>query len=110
MTGRRPISISAITNASPALSSAQSDNVTAGPIYQKVIAKERRGGYLGRTVQVIPHVTDAIKEFVMAGTEDVDFLLCEIGGTVGDIEGLPFFEAIRQLGNELGRDTRPSCI
>ncbi|MBN9570383.1 MAG: CTP synthase, partial [Alphaproteobacteria bacterium] len=66
--------------------------------------RERRGGYLGRTVQVIPHVTDAIKEFVMADTGDVDFLLCEIGGTVGDIEGLPFFEAIRQLGNELGRD------
>jgi CTP synthase len=86
------------------VSSAQSDNVTAGRIYQTVISRERRGGYLGRTVQVIPHVTDAIKEFVMADTGDVDFLLCEIGGTVGDIEGLPFFEAIRQLGNELGRD------
>ena len=78
--------------------------MTAGRIYQTVISKERRGGYLGRTVQVIPHVTDAIKEFVMAGTDDLDFLLCEIGGTVGDIEGLPFFEAIRQLGNDLGRD------
>ncbi len=86
------------------VSSAQSDNVTAGRIYQTVISKERRGGYLGRTVQVIPHVTDAIKEFVMAGIDDLDFLLCEIGGTVGDIEGLPFFEAIRQLGNDLGRD------
>ena len=86
------------------VSSAQSDNVTAGRIYSRVIEKERRGGYLGRTVQVIPHVTDAIKEFVLAGGDDVDFLLCEIGGTVGDIEGLPFFEAIRQLGNELGRD------
>jgi CTP synthase len=86
------------------VSSAQSDNVTAGRIYQTVISRERRGGYLGHTVQVIPHVTDAIKEFVMADTGDVDFLLCEIGGTVGDIEGLPFFEAIRQLGNELGRD------
>ena len=86
------------------VSSAQSDNVTAGRIYQTVISRERRGGYLGRTVQVIPHVTDAIKEFVMADTGDVDFLLCEIGGTVGDIESLPFFEAIRQLGNELGRD------
>jgi CTP synthase len=79
----------------------KSDNVTSGRIYSDVIAKERRGDYLGRTVQVIPHVTDAIKDFVMAGAEDVDFLLVEIGGTVGDIEGLPFFEAIRQLGNEL---------
>jgi CTP synthase len=69
-----------------------------------VIEKERRGEYLGRTVQVIPHVTDMIKEFMLAGAEEVDFLLCEIGGTVGDIEGLPFFEAIRQLGNELGRE------
>jgi CTP synthase len=84
------------------VASSKSDNVTAGRIYQGIIAKERQGLYLGRTVQVIPHVTDAIKEFVMAGHENVDFLLCEIGGTVGDIEGLPFFEAIRQLGNELG--------
>jgi CTP synthase len=84
------------------VASSRSDNVTAGRIYQGIIAKERHGLYLGRTVQVIPHVTDAIKEFVMAGQEKVDFLLCEIGGTVGDIEGLPFFEAIRQLGNELG--------
>ena len=87
-----------------AVSSGKSDNVTAGRIYQEVISTERRGGYLGRTVQVIPHVTDAIKKFVMAGEADVDFLLVEIGGTVGDIEGLPFFEAIRQLGNELGRE------
>jgi CTP synthase len=86
------------------VASSKLDNVTAGRIYQGIIAKERQGLYLGRTVQVIPHVTDAIKEFVMAGHEDVDFLLCEIGGTVGDIEGLPFFEAIRQLGNELGPD------
>ncbi len=86
------------------VASAQSDNVTAGRIYQGIIAKERQGLYLGRTVQVIPHVTDAIKEFVMTGHEGVDFLLVEIGGTVGDIEGLPFFEAIRQLGNELGRE------
>src|SRR5215469_13771989 len=85
-----------------AVSSSKTDNVTAGRIYQMVIEREREGGYLGRTVQVIPHVTDMIKEFVMAGAEGVDFLLCEIGGTVGDIEGLPFFEAIRQLGNELG--------
>jgi CTP synthase len=87
-----------------AVSSEKSDNITAGSIYLRVIDKERRGGYLGRTVQVIPHVTDAIKEFVMTGEDEVDFLLVEIGGTVGDIEGLPFFEAIRQLGNELGRD------
>jgi CTP synthase len=82
----------------------QSDNVTSGRIYTDVIARERRGDYLGATVQVIPHVTDAIKEFVLNDTEGTDFVLCEIGGTVGDIEGLPFTEAIRQLGNELGRD------
>jgi CTP synthase len=81
----------------------QSDNVTTGRIYQDILAKERRGDYLGGTVQVIPHVTDAIKSFVLSGNEDVDFVLVEIGGTVGDIEGLPFFEAIRQLGNELPR-------
>ncbi|MHA1134157.1 MAG: CTP synthase [Alphaproteobacteria bacterium] len=81
----------------------QADNITTGRIYQEIIAKERRGDYLGSTVQVIPHVTDAIKAFVTTGNEDVDFVLCEIGGTVGDIEGLPFFEAIRQLGNELPR-------
>jgi CTP synthase len=68
-----------------------------------VIGRERRGEYLGATVQVIPHVTDAIKEFIQADLDDEDFVLCEIGGTVGDIEGLPFLEAIRQLGNELGR-------
>ena len=81
----------------------QQDNVTSGRIYRDIIAKERRGDYLGGTVQVIPHVTDAIKAFVLDGNEDFDFVLCEIGGTVGDIEGLPFFEAIRQLGNELPR-------
>jgi len=85
-----------------AVSSSKRDNITAGRIYQQVIEREREGGYLGRTVQVIPHVTDMIKEFILAGANGVDFLLCEIGGTVGDIEGLPFFEAIRQLGNELG--------
>ncbi|MBB4302298.1 CTP synthase [Rhodobium orientis] len=79
------------------------DNITTGRIYQDIIAKERRGDYLGGTVQVIPHVTDAIKEFVLDGNEGYDFVLCEIGGTVGDIEGLPFFEAIRQLGNDLPR-------
>ncbi len=81
----------------------KSDNITTGRIYQDIIAKERRGDYLGGTVQVIPHVTDAIKNFVLSGNEGIDFVLCEIGGTVGDIEGLPFFEAIRQLGNELPR-------
>jgi CTP synthase len=86
------------------VASSKADNITSGRIYQQVIEKERRGEYLGRTVQVIPHVTDMIKEFALAGADDVDFLLCEIGGTVGDIEGLPFFEAIRQLGNDLGRD------
>ncbi len=81
----------------------QADNITTGRLYQEIIAKERRGDYLGSTVQVIPHVTDAIKAFITTGNEGVDFVLCEIGGTVGDIEGLPFFEAIRQLGNELPR-------
>ena len=80
----------------------KSDNVTTGRIYTSVIEKERRGDYLGATVQVIPHVTDAIKEFVLSDVTDEDFVLCEIGGTVGDIESLPFLEAIRQLGNELG--------
>jgi CTP synthase len=79
------------------------DNVTAGRIYQDILSKERRGEFLGATIQVIPHVTDAIKAFVRNGNEGVDFVLCEIGGTVGDIEGLPFFEAIRQLGQELPR-------
>jgi len=85
------------------VSSRQSDNVTTGRIYRDIIAKERRGDYLGATVQVIPHVTDAIKEFVLEGNDEFDFVLVEIGGTVGDIEGLPFFEAIRQLGNDLPR-------
>jgi CTP synthase len=79
------------------------DNITTGRIYQDIIAKERRGEYLGATIQVIPHVTNAIKEFVLSGNEGFDFVLVEIGGTVGDIEGLPFFEAIRQLGNDLPR-------
>lgn len=82
----------------------QSDNVTTGRIYSTVIARERHGDYLGATVQVIPHVTDAIKEFIKADLTDEDFCICEIGGTVGDIESLPFLEAIRQLGNELGPD------
>ncbi|MGQ3030267.1 MAG: CTP synthase, partial [Ferrovibrionaceae bacterium] len=79
-------------------------NVTTGGFYQTVIAKERRGDYLGGTVQVIPHITDAIKDFVLSETDDTDFALIEVGGTVGDIEGLPFFEAIRQLGIDLGRE------
>ena len=85
------------------VSAGKKDNITTGRIYQDIIAKERRGDYLGGTVQVIPHVTDAIKNFVLEGNEGVDFVLVEIGGTVGDIEGLPFFEAIRQLGQELPR-------
>ncbi len=85
------------------VASRQSDNVTSGRIYQQIIQRERRGDYLGATVQVIPHVTDAIKAFAVAETEDLDFVLCEIGGTVGDIESLPFIEAIRQLRNDLGR-------
>ncbi|MBN9787573.1 CTP synthetase [Pseudonocardia sp. TMWB2A] len=86
------------------VSARQSDNVTSGRIYQTIIQRERRGDYLGATVQVIPHVTDAIKEFATADTDDLDFVLCEIGGTVGDIESLPFIEAIRQLRNEVGRE------
>src|ERR1700737_1994441 len=79
------------------------DNITTGRIYQEILAKERRGDYLGATIQVVPHVTNAIKDFIREGNENYDFVLCEIGGTVGDIEGLPFFEAIRQLGNDLPR-------
>src|SRR5918911_2344726 len=86
------------------VSSRQSDNVTTGRIYRDIIARERRGDYLGATVQVIPHVTNAIKEFALADTENCDFVICEIGGTVGDIESLPFIESIRQLRNDLGRD------
>lgn len=82
----------------------RSDNITAGRIYSTLLSKERKGEYLGGTVQVIPHVTGLIKEFIMRDADKEDFVLCEIGGTVGDIEGLPFFEAIRQLGYELGRD------
>jgi len=81
----------------------KSDNITTGRIYQNIIEKERRGDYLGATVQVIPHVTDEIKNFVLSGNDDYDFVLIEIGGTVGDIEAMPFLEAIRQLGNELPR-------
>ena len=83
------------------------DNITTGRIYQEILSKERRGDYLGATIQVIPHVTNAIKDFVLEGNDGFDFVLVEIGGTVGDIEGLPFFEAIRQIKNELPRD---NCI
>jgi len=79
------------------------DSVSAGRIYMNVIEKERRGDYLGATVQVIPHVTNEIKDFILEGSDGFDFVLCEIGGTVGDIEAMPFLEAIRQLGNELPR-------
>jgi CTP synthase len=83
------------------------DNITTGRIYSDLIAKERKGEFLGATVQVIPHVTDAIKDFVREGNDEFDFVLVEIGGTVGDIEGLPFFEAIRQFGNDMPRG---SCV
>jgi CTP synthase len=83
------------------------DNITTGRIYQDIIAKERRGDFLGGTVQVIPHVTDAIKDFIKSGNDAFDFVLVEIGGTVGDIEGLPFLEAIRQFGQE---QPRGACI
>ncbi len=79
------------------------DNITTGRIYQEILAKERRGDYLGATIQVVPHVTNAIKDFIREGNDDFDFVLVEIGGTVGDIESLPFLEAIRQLGIELPR-------
>ncbi|MEM6636656.1 MAG: CTP synthase [Pseudomonadota bacterium] len=83
------------------------DSVSSGRIYSNVLEKERRGDYLGKTIQVIPHVTDEIKEFLTIGGDDVDFMLCEIGGTVGDIEGLPFFEAIRQYSQD---QPRGQCI
>jgi CTP synthase len=84
------------------VSARRTDNITTGRIYSDILAKERRGDYLGATVQVIPHVTDEIKAFIRSDCGDADFLLCEIGGTVGDIESLPFLEAIRQFGNEVG--------
>ena len=87
-----------------AVDARKTDNITTGKIYSNLLSKERRGDYLGGTVQVIPHVTDLIKEFIKTHDKDEDFMLCEIGGTVGDIEGLPFFEAIRQFGYERGRD------
>ncbi len=85
------------------ISSKQSDNITTGRIYSDVIKKERKGGYLGKTVQVIPHITNRIKEFIRKDITNEDFVICEIGGTVGDIESLPFVEAIRQFSNEHGK-------
>jgi CTP synthase len=85
----------------------RTDSVSSGRIYSNVLEKERRGDYLGRTIQVIPHVTNEIKDFLKFGEDEVDFMLCEIGGTVGDIEGLPFFEAIRQFGQD---KPRGQCI
>ena len=85
------------------ISSKQSDNITTGRIYSDVIKKERKGGYLGKTVQVIPHITNRIKEFIKKDITNEDFVICEIGGTVGDIESLPFVEAIRQFSNEHGK-------
>jgi CTP synthase len=83
------------------------DSVSSGRIYSTVLEKERRGDYLGKTIQVVPHVTNEIKEFLRVGDDEVDFMLCEIGGTVGDIEGLPFFEAIRQFAHD---KPRGECI
>ena len=90
------------------VSARQTDNITTGRIYRDIITRERRGDYLGATVQVIPHVTNAIKEFALSEIDGVDFVICEIGGTVGDIESLPFVEALRQLRNDLGRDNTVS--
>ncbi|WP_310498165.1 CTP synthase [Sandarakinorhabdus sp.] len=86
------------------VSSRRTDNITSGRVYQDIIARERHGDFLGATVQVIPHVTDAIKAFAGAEVSDIDFVLCEIGGTVGDIESLPFLEAIRQMAADMGRN------
>ena len=85
------------------ISSTKSDNITSGSIYSDIIKKERKGEYLGGTVQVIPHVTNHIKKFISYNVKDEDFIICEIGGTVGDIESLPFLEAIRQFSNEIGK-------
>lgn len=85
------------------VSARKTDSVSSGRIYSNVLEKERRGAYLGKTIQVIPHVTNEIKDFISVGDDEVDFMLCEIGGTVGDIEGLPFFEAIRQFAQERPR-------
>ena len=85
------------------ISAKKSDNITTGKIYSDVLKKERKGGYLGKTVQVIPHITDRIKEFIKNDVSREDFVICEIGGIVGDIESLPFIEAIRQFSNDVGK-------
>jgi CTP synthase len=85
------------------ISAKKSDNITTGQIYNDVLKKERKGKYLGKTVQVIPHVTDRIKEFIKSDIKNEDFVICEIGGTIGDIESLPFVEAIRQFSNDIGK-------
>ena len=85
------------------ISAKKSDNITTGKIYSDVLKKERKGKYLGKTVQVIPHITDRIKEFIKHDIKTEDFVICEIGGTVGDIESLPFIEAIRQFSNDVGK-------
>ena len=86
------------------ISSTKNDNITTGRIYSDIITKERKGDYLGKTVQVIPHVTNRIKEFIKNGIKNEDFVICEIGGTVGDIESLTFLEAIRQFANDIGKE------
>ena len=85
------------------VSAKKSDNITTGKIYNDVLKKERKGEYLGKTVQVIPHITDRIKQFIKNGSSKEDFVICEIGGIVGDIESLPFVEAIRQFANDVGK-------
>ena len=105
MTGRKPTSTSATTSASSIRNLKGEANVTTGQIYSTVIANERRGAYLGDTVQVIPHITNEIKSRILQmGGDDVDVVITEVGGTVGDIESLPFLEAIRQIRHEIGRD------
>jgi CTP synthase len=103
-TAPKPISIWDITSASRAPRWAKRNNFTTGQIYESVIKKERRGEYLGRTVQVIPHITDEIKTYIKRGAEGAEVAIIEVGGTVGDIESLPFLEAIRQMGIEEGRN------
>ena len=85
------------------ISATKSDNITTGGIYSDIIKKERKGDFLGGTVQVVPHVTDRIKKFISHNVKNEDFIICEIGGTVGDIESLPFLEAIRQFSNDIGK-------
>ena len=104
---RKPIWIWATTNAFTGVAARQTDSISSGRVYTTVLEKERRGDYLGKTIQVIPHVTNEIKDFIEIGDDEVDFMLCEIGGTVGDIEGLPFFESIRQFSQD---KPRGQCI